>query len=237
MSVTKRDIERNLFQELHTVLQACRDSNLPVTLIGGLATAAYLRRYRRFTEDIDLVVPAAKVEQLLLMLRSHGFIVTGTQEWWKASKEIGDHELIVDVVTETIGESVTQQNYTLSFHPPQPLIVVTPYFSELGEFACEVPAIGTEDLIVLKLLSGRDKDLIDLTALLVESFSQIDLKSLHEKITAARLQMAMSIAVTEWRNALESGDLCYLWEVTYDRPLTRRQVASLMVKIGQLVPE
>jgi len=237
MAMTKLECERLPFSELQIVVQACREAGLSVIVIGGLATGFYLQRYRRYTEDIDLVVPATDVEELLTMLQSCGFDITGTRQWWKASKEMGDHELIVDVVTETIAESATEQSHTLSLSPLPPLAVVTPFSKELGELACEIPAAGPEDLIILKLLSGRDKGLIDLTALLLESFKRIDLTALHEKIATAHLQMTMNLAIAEWRNALRSGELGYLWEATYDRPLTRRQVASLLRKIERLTPE
>ncbi|MBI3920879.1 MAG: hypothetical protein HY318_05615 [Armatimonadetes bacterium] len=237
MNQQHRLIEQVLFDELPKVIEACEQCGVDYVLVGALAVRPYLTRFARLTRDLDIVVRAAEREKVLSALTLLGYHVQRAPGWAAATKQIGHVEFIVDIMDDTICEPATNQKYQVQVASVTMATKIQPVFEEFASRACMAPILPLEDAVILKLLSGRDKDLIDHTALLLEAFRKIDLKSLHEKITTARLQMAMSMAVAEWRNALESGELGYLWEVTYDQPLTRRQVASLLGKIDQLVPE
>lgn len=131
-----------------------RERGIPYALIGGLAVAAW--GAPRATEDIDLLADVSPSAELDAVLRAAGF----EADWRRGAPDDPIPLLLrlcsssgpeVDVVCATR----TWEREMLGRAPRLRLAQ-----------ALEIPVVGVEDLIVLKLLAGGPADLADVADLL-----------------------------------------------------------------------
>lgn len=132
-------------------------------IIGGLAVV--IRGYDRFTQDIDAVLWSADdvLPELIASFVSHGFSLRSAD-----------------------GERFARQNRVLLLNSPQGRGVdlslgALPFEFELIDRATQesiqsdarYPVASVEDLIIMKLIAGRDRDLDDVMRL-TEIYPDID---------------------------------------------------------------
>ena len=158
-------IEQVLFEELPKVIEACERCGVDYVLVGALAVRPYLARFARLTRDLDIVVRATEREKVLSALTLLGYHIQRAPGWAAATKQIGHVEFFVDLMDDTICEPATNQKYQVQVASVTMATRIQPVFEEFASLACMAPIVPLDDAIILKLLSGRDKDLIDLTAL------------------------------------------------------------------------
>ena len=129
----------------------------------------------RVTRDVDLVVPAALVEELLRMAAVSGFEVLPVHAgiWPKL------HHKESDVDVDLLPEGATPGT------PSRPAPTAIPHPSRLGARAGTIQYIGLAGLIELKLAAGRARDDSDVVELILANPGQVDairqhLGSVHE---------------------------------------------------------
>ena len=137
-------------------------ASIPHAVSGALAMAAY--GYVRATRDIDILVaaPSARLPAVFEIIRAHGF-------------QGDDRELIQALRQRYVAE---MRSGPVSV---EILIPVLPYHSTLIDRSVflpvagtEVPFISSEDLIILKTLWHRTKDIADIKVLLAALDATLD---------------------------------------------------------------
>ena len=181
--------------ELYRSLQSAFDSlNIPWYLFG--AQAAILYGAARLTADVDITVS----------LRDHSLT-----ELISALKQAGFDTRISDA------EQFAEQNRVLLLvHAPSrmpiDIIIAGPGPEEailarrrkLSVGGIQIPVACPEDLIVMKLLAGRSKDLDDISSMLVTLLPELDL-ALIERF------------LQEFESALDRNDLWTQLQILLDR--------------------
>ena len=137
-------------------------ASIPHAVSGALAMAAY--GYVRATRDIDILVavPSVRLPAVFEIVRAHGF-------------EGEDRELIQALRQRYVAE---MKSGPVSV---EILIPVLPYHNTLIDRSVllpvagiEVPFISSEDLVILKILWHRTKDLADVKVLLAALDATLD---------------------------------------------------------------
>jgi hypothetical protein len=133
----------------------------------------------RVTQDVDLVVPAALVDELLRAAAVSGFEVVGRPSGtWPRLR----HKEC-DVQVDLLPEGATPGT------PSQPAPTTIPHPSRLGGAAGRLTYIHLPGLIELKLAAGRARDDSDVVELIIANPNQIEavrahLAPIHERYLA-----------------------------------------------------
>lgn len=159
-----------LIEAIEKLQKACLKQKIKIAFTGGIAIGVYGNP--RATYDVDGFILAAKkqIAPLLLALGKIGF---------KSSKK---------PVFKTIQD---KQFITLIYSKYKmyvDLFIATGDFQSgilkrakrLKANKLKINVVSPEDLILLKLQAGREKDLDDVRGILTESFTRLDLKYLKK---------------------------------------------------------
>lgn len=133
-------------EALAAVRALMRGAGAPFLVIGGCAV--HHHGYRRFTQDVDVLVPSASVEAIDGALSQHGFVRDSPTRLRHVATGVR-----VDVLPSGLPLA---RRPDLSFPDPRTL----PASPDDGE------VVGLVPLLRLKLLAGRRQDIADIVALL-----------------------------------------------------------------------
>jgi len=220
------DIDRELKQTLEQLLELCRQFGVRPRLIGGLAVRGFARR-KRFTHDIDLAISRYDKPNLIAILKQMGFDYQDlTQfEGVKATKRIGNTVVEIHVSVDRLWDMTSNQTYTLSSDSTE-----TPV-DDTG--ALLVPTVSAEDLLILKLMPLRDRDLSDVIALLLD-VPAIDSRAFWANCDRTGNTRHIAAQLTKLKNALKTGDFREAWADFYGEPLSMHDALVVLEKVRSL---
>lgn len=230
------EAEARLFSELRRLRDTCTEAGVRFAAIGGIALSGYLRRNTRLTVDIDLVVAQENGERFRDLLTELGY-VCGTQDLWlRARKKVEETEVVVDVTSEEVTDARSFYSYRIPLPETGGTALLMPFHTELAPMACEVPVASPEDLLVLKLLAGRDRDLLDVLALLLERSDAIDSQAFCQRVALADLDIPIASALARLRDGVATGDLLQLWIGRTGEILGPEAVQKVLACVEALTP-
>jgi hypothetical protein len=220
------DIDHVLKQTLEQLLALCREFDVHPRLIGGLAVRGFARR-KRFTHDIDLAISRYDKPNLIAILKRMGFEYDGlTQfEGVKATKRIGDIVIEIHISVECLWDMTSNQTYTLS--PASAEVAV----DDAGSLFA--PTVSAEDLLILKLMPLRDRDLSDVIALLLD-VPAIDARKFWANCERTGNTRHIAAQLAKLENTLRSGDFREAWIEFYGERLSTRDVLIVLDKVRSL---
>ncbi|MBI3763656.1 MAG: nucleotidyltransferase [Chloroflexi bacterium] len=220
------EIASELKQTLAQFLELCREFGIHPRLIGGLAVRGLARR-KRFTHDIDLAISRHDKPNLIALLKQMGFEYQDqTQfEGIKASKRIGEMAVEIHVSVERLWDMTSNQTYTLS-----PESVEVP-IDEAGNLLA--PTASAEDLLILKLMPLRDRDMSDVIALLLD-VPDIDARVFWTNCERTGNTRHIAAQLAKLKNALKSGEFRHAWADYYGDPLPMRDILTVVERVRSL---
>jgi hypothetical protein len=95
------------------------------------------------------------------------------------------------------------------------------------------PTVSAEDLLILKLMPLRDRDLGDVIALLLD-LPAIDAKKFWTNCERTNNTRHITTQLAKLENALRSGDFREAWSEFYGAPLSARDVLTVIEKVRSL---
>ncbi len=152
-------MEKSLEAPLRKALIFLEDSGFPYAIIGGIALAQWGVVRATLDVDIKVLVPDNDYTKMRTALRSE-FPIT-------ARKELDTHPLIVAV--EIDGVNV---DFLLALPGYEENIIKRAVRRDLNGWQAWI--CSAEDLIIQKAVAGRGKDWLDIEALLIEQYRQLD---------------------------------------------------------------
>jgi len=223
----RMDIDRELKQTLEQFLKLCREFGVRPRLIGGLAVRGFARR-KRFTHDIDLAIGRHDKPNLIALLKQMGFDYQDQSQFEgvKAVKRVGNTTIEIHVSVDRLWDMVSNQTYTLS-----PNSAEVPIDDE-GELLA--PTVSAEDLLILKLMPPRDRDLSDVIALLLD-VPEIDAHAFWENCERTGNTRHVAAQLAKLETALKSGDFREAWADYYGESLSMRDILSVLDKARSLL--
>jgi hypothetical protein len=159
------------------------------------AQAALVYGAARLTADVDVTVELGAVsnEALVVALRNRGF-----------EPRIGDPAFVRTTRVLPVVHLATRMPADVVLGGPGLEELFSSRAQLLDVAGVRVPVARAEDLIVMKILAGRDKDLADIDAVLRAQSSELDLAMIRE--TLGLLEQA-----------LDQRDLLPLFEQAWQR--------------------
>jgi len=220
------DIDNELKNALQQILELCREFDVHPRLIGGLAVRGFVRR-KRFTHDIDLAISRQDKPNFITILKRLGFEYQDLSkfEGVKATRHVGNTSVELHISVERLWDMTSNQTYTLS--PDSAQVAV----DEAGNLLA--PSVSAEDLLILKLMPLRDRDLSDVIALLLD-LPNLDAKRLWANCERTGNTRHIIAQLGKLENALRSGDFRAAWSEYYDERLSARDVLVVIEKVRAL---
>jgi hypothetical protein len=217
------DIDHELKQALEQLLELCREFGVQPRLIGGLAVRGFARR-KRFTHDIDLAISRHDKPNLIAILKRMGFDYEDLTrfEGVKATKRIGNTAVEIHVSVDQLWDMTSNQTYTLS--PDSAEVPI----DDAGSLIA--PAVSAEDLLILKLMPLRDRDLSDAIALLLD-VPAIDARKFWANCERTDNTRHIAAQLAQLENALKSGGFREAWADFYGEPLSARDVLIVLDRV------
>lgn len=163
-----------VLEALVEAVKAIEDESLDYCLFGGLALQAYKRI--RSTMDVDLLVAAdeEKKGDFIAKLQKKGFKF----DTKKGVIKIKDFELMRCIYTERKRQIDVFVDFVTVKTDFQKQVLERK--QRLNIFGSKVNIASCEDLILLKVLSGRPLDLSDVDVLIAENITSLDKDYLKE---------------------------------------------------------
>ncbi len=217
------DIDRELKDELRQILELCREFDVHPRLIGGLAVRGFARR-KRFTHDIDLAISRYDKSNLITILKRLGFEYQDTTQFdgIKATKRIGDKAIEIHISVERLWDMQSNQTYTLSTDSAEVAV------DDAGRLFA--PTVSVEDLLILKLMPLRDRDMSDVIALLLD-VPAIDARKFWTSCERTNNTRHIAAQLARVENALRSGNFREAWSEFYEERLSVRGVLGVIDKV------
>ena len=171
MTIDQWASEDKLTEALAELTFKCEELQIDLLLIGAFAVRAYAER-RRLTTDLDFVAPRSDRGNLAMLFKSLGYAYEDRTRFGglRAVKYVGDAKVQLDVDIDLIRDASTDSVYPIpeaSFHQKVKVEVVP---LEGGPGA-EGYILPLADLLVLKLMTGRDQDAADAITLVLTDLS------------------------------------------------------------------
>ncbi|WP_170319825.1 nucleotidyl transferase AbiEii/AbiGii toxin family protein [Polyangium spumosum] len=199
-----------LQSELIAILAEARQRSIPLVVLGAFAVRTYLRAPdQRFTHDVDLLALPDALDALGELLTSRGYHVYRSAPWWRAERGSGKERVLLDIASGAVVDMASFESYPLA--PTE-----ARQRAEPGGEPIPVPAL--EDLLAMKILSHRDKDILDVVALLRDAGDTIEKDRFRAQIEARDLELPLRRGYLEIVASIESGELARLWELRTGAP-------------------
>lgn len=190
--------------ELEAILTEAAQRDVGLVVVGAFAVRTYLRDPdRRRTHDLDLVAAPGALEALGRLLSERGYRVYPSAPWWRAERGVGSDRIIVDIGAGGVVDMASFESYPLDIAEARPR-------AEPG--ATPIPVPPLEDLISMKILAHRDKDILDVIAILRDAGELIDVDKLQRRISARDIEIPLRRGYLAIVAAIESGEVAQLWE-------------------------
>jgi hypothetical protein len=191
--------------ELTAILADAQQRSIALVVLGAFAVRTYLREPdQRLTHDLDLLTPLDALPALGELLTSRGYQVYRSAPWWRGERGTGKDRILVDIAAGAVVDMASFESYPLSPSEAQER-------AEPGGAPIPVPPL--EDLLAMKILAHRDKDILDVVALMRDAGDALDEQAFARRIEVRDLEVPLQRGYLEIVAAIDSGELARLWEL------------------------
>jgi len=136
--------------------------------VNRYAVRAYTPTILRYSKDIDCAVRSEKeMEKIMSLLQKIGYTVNKRTHGASGFRKIMGEPLIVNVSVNDLDSEIRE---------------IHPFYGENKDLKVEVGVCSIEDLLTLKAIAAREKDIIDISILLLDSFNVVDIEKLKDKL-------------------------------------------------------
>jgi predicted nucleotidyltransferase len=182
-------------------------------LIGGLAVLAHVGSLARRSVDVDVVaMTPSSGDAFIEHLERLGFQAGETGGWRRAVRMVPGRE-VVDIASHPIVQPRTFETLTLRAAPKE---------TTIG--GARIMAVGLDDLILMKLLAGRDQDIVDL--MLLVSGSTPSIAAIVRSVESDDLERSVASTAVQIRHVL-AHDLDEMAGELLGRPPSQSERAAL----------
>jgi len=191
------ELERISLQDLKKLVEEAKKWDLKLVLIGGYAVRAYTKP-RRFTKDLDFVTNREGLGQMKGFLHYMIYEYKSGEFWLSGSKKLNETWIDLHMSVDKVHDITTGYDYpvTPDFFKNSQKRKITAYFEENSHMSLQAQISSIEDLLIMKLIPLRDKDLVDIIALILDSYDQMNPLRLYQSIHEANLRSDINSRLT-----------------------------------------
>ena len=153
-----------LLQTIKKIVTVCRKQKVKIAIMGGIAASVFGRP--RATYDVDgfILIEEANLKRFLSSLSAAGF----SYDKKRPIKKIQGMSFLT-LVYSKLKVFVDLFIVTSGFHKD-----ILKRIKKINFDGMVVPLVSAEDLILLKLLSGRERDVEDVREIIMENKRELD---------------------------------------------------------------
>jgi hypothetical protein len=218
--------ESLLLKELKAILAESKKRGIDLFVIGAFCVKAYDSLIRE-SHDLDLAVAGDSFGKLDQLLKELGFSVHPRNIWVTAEKQIGDEKIAVHIAVDEILDLNSQNRYPIEYEKA--------VFLKHEKWDFEIPALSLSGLLITKLISFRENDIIDAVSILIERSDDLNSYEFYYKALQSDNHQAIQRRLRELREFFVSGELDAIWYIWLKRMLPAETKAKLLDKIENLL--
>lgn len=193
---------------------------MKVIVIGGYAVRAYTQTRPRYTKDIDLAVQKERdLPKLKGIMRSVGYTLRDRPHGFSGYRKVRGVAITVNAIIESIK---SQQRTISSFYPEVNITL-------------KARVASIEDLLVLKTRLWRERDIIDVCLIILDSFDIIDSKRLKERVKRKQFYLGFINSIKKLLNLIGSKKFHNVWEDFMRRKIKKEEERELWSKLNKLL--
>lgn len=187
---------RALLDELAAILTAARASGIPIAVIGACALRTYLSSPdRRTSVDADVLTTKAGLVALESLLTARRYHVYDLGPWRRAERNAD--RMVIDIAVDHIVDVRTFRPYAIDW-----TTIVN---------RSDLPVPRVEDLLAQKLVSAREKDLLDVILVASDSSVNVSPEVFARVVESNDVEVAVARGILEAEAAVRSGQMARLW--------------------------
>lgn len=172
-------LEARSLADLKEIEYKAEENGMLLLIIGGYAGRTYtLKGSWRPTKDMDFITIKENISLLYKILKELGYELTKNKFGFKGIKKINSGDIKLDIsVDKIIDSSGSDKEYILpkDVFKKSVIMHVSESYEENKGLSVKARIAPIEDIIIMKLMTEREKDHFDAIAILVDSFSKINL--------------------------------------------------------------
>jgi hypothetical protein len=213
MNMSEAELERKSLQDLKKIIEEAKKWQIRLIIIEGYAVRAYTKGYR-FTKDIDLVTTKKSLGKLKALLQYLGYKCRNTEFGIAGSKKFNEGFIDLHISVESILDISTGISIPVTENLFKEAIElqIKGYYPESKDFAFTTKVISLELLMLLKLIPvGREKDLLDVFALLIDKGKEANLNKISEKCKQYKLRDHLLSQLRKYADLIRKGEMRKIW--------------------------
>lgn len=215
-----------LSDELRAILDACVRVRLPVLVIGAFSVRAYNCLFR-VSGDLDLAIASEHWPRLKDALASLGFETISEGLWATASKKLGEDTLEVHIALDRVTDFNSAITFPIGREPPE--------LHRPDDLDFALPVMPLEAVFLSKLIALRDKDLADLTAILLYKTDALSPVRLWQRAADTGLEDHVRNRLEELTALVRGGEAMSTWYAVTGEILTEAQQSAALNTIRRLL--
>jgi hypothetical protein len=218
--------EALLLKELKAIIEESAKRGIKVFVIGAFCVKAYDCLLRE-SHDLDLAVAGDEFASLAQLLKDLGFFVHPKNIWVTAEKQIGEALVAVHIAVDEILDLNSQNSF--------PIRDEKKVFLKSDKVGFGIPALSLSGLLITKLISFRENDIVDVVSILMNRFDELSAQELYFKAEGSNNLLTIRRRLTELREFFESDEIDAIWYIRANRVLSAEEKAALLNKITKLL--
>lgn len=227
-----QNVEEASLKDLERIVKDSKEYGLKLVVIGGYAVRAYTRGYR-LTKDIDCVIPKEGIAGLRALLDSLGYGVRETEFGLAGKRGIDGGFIDLHISVGDVFDASTNRTYSADKDTfgNSKLLEISGFYKET-KTKVKAYVIPMEELMILKLMTrGRDKDIVDIIALLADKGADMDIGYLVECCSKRGLNRHIRDNINSLIGSIKMKVADSTWSAVTGRPLMwkdRNQATKLL---------
>lgn len=216
----QEEIEKASLEDLAKIEKFANQQKVRFAVVGGYAVRAHAKAKMRYTKDIDIAVQRAEdLPKLKRVLERADYAVRERPHGLSGYKKVHGIAIVVNAI---VVEVKRVKKTVASFYPR----VSKPI---------RVNVASLEDTLALKTLLWRDRDIVDVCLLLLNSSGSIDIRRLKSRL---QLKSNLEQFIGHLRQLLGfigSRRLHTVWREYMGRRIEKSEETELWKRIGLLL--
>jgi len=232
-------LEADSLTDLKKIESESKKFGVDLLIIGGYAGKAYtLKGSWRSTKDMDFVTIKKSIPALHKILKPLGYTLNVTGFGIKGIKKINKNDIKLDIaVDKIIDSSGSGKEYPLPddiFKKSVAMDIVESYEENKG-LSVKARIAPIEDIILMKLMTERDKDHFDAIAIISDSFDKINILRLAKICKESGLNNHIKFRLETILADTKRGITKKLWKSWTEKEFRRKQETVLKDRLGMLI--
>ena len=216
MSSENSMVEKINLLDLEKINKEAEKHELKLILIGGNSVRAYTEsRSWRFTKDLDFITTSKKLGLLYGVLNNLGYSTMETEYGLKGSKKINEkHSIELHISVDKVIDWSTGETYILpeDIFELSKVVLVKASCVENQGLEVLVKSAPLEDIVLMKLMTARQRDHFDSIAIILDSYDKLDksrfkliceknelIKTIKEKIESLIVDNRKGVIAKLWK--------------------------------------